>query len=215
MNILVEQTSAVVITMKIVMQYSVLQASMRCPAFFPIPHSPTHGALRPHFSSRKSRKTTRPRLNTFLLPPHSPTDSHCLRISSCMQSHIHNERFHNWSSDMLQETLPACCLQFSRGIGKPPLARAQPDFRRHEGTGNNLRPLLPPATHSARARRSLLSKVGQKSIPRKTRGVILYEGSSADTSCKMVRFEMCTYKERAKLGVCIEQRSKLDFLSTG
>ena len=97
---------------------------------------------------------------------------------------------------MLQETLPACCLQFSRGIGKPPLARAQPDFRRHEGTGNNLRPLLPPATHSARARRSLLSKVGQKSIPRKTRGVILYEGRSADTSCKMVRFEICTHRKR-------------------
>ena len=51
---------------------------MRCPAFFPIPHSPMHGALRPHFSSRKSRKTTRPRLNTFLLPPHSPIASRFL-----------------------------------------------------------------------------------------------------------------------------------------
>ena len=27
-------------------KYSVLLASMRCPAFFPIPHSPMHGALR-------------------------------------------------------------------------------------------------------------------------------------------------------------------------
>ena len=153
---------------------------MLCPpAFFPIPHSPMHGALRPHFSSRKSRKTTRPRLNTFLLQPHSPIAS---RFLHACRATFTTTFFTIGAVTCFKKPSPLAVCNFPGALESHRWLELSPTFaaRRRYATpppfGNALCARASVAPVKSRAKKHPSKNEGRDSLRGEQRGHILQDG---------------------------------------